>query len=627
MFEDISDRSEFSEYQGMTYGVAWGDYDGDGKPDLYVTNHLGTAMLFRNEGEGVFVDVTADVFDPEALSGDKHGAAWADFNNDGQQDLVQLTGAIMGAGIESKRLFINEDAKLLERAAELGVDNPAGRTRMPLWLDLNKDGKLDLFHGAEARFDNLTPPFWYRQIAHGFSDASWMFDPRSRSMPFCILAPLNGDRHPEIVCRSQGKGGTVRVFDVAELPASLLEILPTSAFEDLVAGDFDRDGRFDLLMARKYPGSRLAWARGGDDTLTAQVELRPENAEDTTGIRFQSSGTLSFTVSGQHAGELKPVNVLLGKAGINPEAMQFEIPADAVIGSALDQAKPEVAVVLNSDRPGVWQIDFYASEVSFGGKNKPRYINVRVESSESIRNVVALAESAREENAPQRLFMNRNGQMVEESDSRGINAFPISAVNVVAGDFDNDMDLDIFLLGSSDAGNTPNLLLLNDGSGEFTAVENAGGASGLLVGVGDSATTADVDLDGFLDILTAGGGSMGRSLGLPSDNGQYQLFRNLGNENNWIMIDLIGTQSNRDGVGAIVSVVAGKKTQIRLQDGGIHYRGQNHSRLHFGLGDNNHIDELIVEWPSGVNQKYGQFDANQILQIREPELIEPGETL
>jgi hypothetical protein len=61
VFEDVTAQSGLGEYEGMTHGAAWGDYDGDGLPDLYVTNHLKQAMLFRNVGGGRFADVTADV--------------------------------------------------------------------------------------------------------------------------------------------------------------------------------------------------------------------------------------------------------------------------------------------------------------------------------------------------------------------------------------------------------------------------------------------------------------------------------------------------------------------------------------------------------------------------------------
>lgn len=619
LFQDVTSNSGLAEYEGMTHGAAWGDYDGDGRPDLYVTNHLKQAALLRNLGDGRFAEVTTEVLSANDLGGDKHGAAWADFNNDGRPDLAQLTGAKQGVGEEPKRLFVNEGGKLVERAVELGVDNPPGRTRMPLWLDIDGNGKLDLFHGAEARFDELTPPFLFAQQDGRFADATAKLKPASRSAPFCVLTELTGDRHPEVVCRLMGKGRPVQVFDTSASPARTLDLLPDTAFEDIVAGDFDNDGRIDLFLARKNPGGRVALARSGDNGLTAQIELRAINAAEPKAFRFNSRGSLRVTVAGQHAGELDVADVKLGQAGASPAALEFELPPDGARGLPQPPGGDRPAVLIGSTRPGQWQLEFHASPQVFGGKAKPRHVNVRIHSTEAIDDVEALGDGARDEIAPQRLFMNRDGKLVEEGDKRGVNAVPIAAVNAVAGDFDNDMDLDIFILGSGDAGKTPNRLLLNDGKGKFQVVRAAGGASGLLAGVGDSATTADIDGDGFLDLLTASGGSMGRSLGLPSDDGRYQLFRNVGNGNHWIMIDLEGTRSNRDGIGAIVRVTAGGVTQTRVQDGGVHERGQNHTRLHFGLAKHAQIDKITVQWPSGVVQELLKIEANQVLRVREPE--------
>ena len=62
IFEDVTPASGLGEYVGMTHGAAWGDFDGDGLPDLYITNHLNKAQLFRNLGNGHFLDVTQDLF-------------------------------------------------------------------------------------------------------------------------------------------------------------------------------------------------------------------------------------------------------------------------------------------------------------------------------------------------------------------------------------------------------------------------------------------------------------------------------------------------------------------------------------------------------------------------------------
>ncbi len=617
MFEDITGASGLGAYEGMTHGAAWGDYDGDGRPDLYVTNHLKPAMLFRNLGGGRFEKVTAQVLGEGDLGGDKHGAAWADFNNDGRLDLVQLTGAIQGMGKEPKRLFVNESGRLVERAAQLGVDNPPGRTRMPLWLDIDRDGRLDLFQGAEARFDEQTPPFLFSQKAGRFADETRWMQLASRSAPFCILTALNDDQFPEVVCRLTGKGQPNQVFDTGTLPARTLDVLPKTAFEDIAAGDFDNDGQIDLFLARKNPGGRVALARSGEKVLTAQVELRPQVADKQTGFRFRGKGSLKLTLSGMHTGDLLPEDIRLGEQGARAQALTLELDVGKLAGMPKPTGGSRPAVLIGSPEPGIWQVEFHIRPEAFGGRQAPRNLSVRIHSSAAIEDVEALGDSATDETAPQRLFLNRNGQLVEEGDKRGVNGRPVAASNVVAGDFDNDMDLDLFILGTGDAGKSENLLLLNDGKGRFEVVKQAGGAAGLLVGVGDSVTTADADGDGFLDILTASGASMGRSLGLPSDNGRYQLFRNVGNGNNWLMIDLEGSQSNRDGIGARVQVTAGGITQTRIQDGGIHERGQNHGRLHFGLAKNARVDKITVRWPSGKVQELSNVEANRLMRIKE----------
>jgi hypothetical protein len=617
LFEDITSNSGLAAYEGMTHGAAWGDYDGDGRPDLYVTNHLKPAALFLNLGGGRFENVTAAVLGDQT-GGDKHGAAWADFDNDGDLDLVQLTGAVVGVGEEPKHLFVNQDGKLVDEAGALGVDNPAGRTRMPLWVDLDGDGRLDLFQGAEARFDTLTPPFLFTQGTGRFQDNTPWLPLESRSAPFCILAQLNDDRAPEIVCRLTGANTPNQVFDTRSRPARSLDILPKTAFEDAVAGDFDNDGALDLFLARKTPGGRVALARG-DRTLTAQVELTPKNADKLSAFRFRTSGPVHFTFAGQHTNDLEAADIHHGGKGAHPEALSFRLDKDTASGMPKATPGERPAILIGTPEHGVWQVEFHMAPQTFGPKAKYRNLSVRVQSDAPIEDLKALGDSATDETAPQRLFMNRGGKLVEESDKRGVNERAIGAANVVAADFDNDMDLDLFVLGTSDAGKAENLLLLNDGKGHFKIARNAGGAAGLLVGVGDSATSADVDGDGFLDLLTASGASMGRTLGLPSDNGRYQLFRNTGNGNHWLMIDLVGSSSNRNGIGAQVVVEAGGVTQTRLQDGGIHERGQNHARLHFGLGAHAQADTIKVQWPSGKEQLLKNIKANRVFVINELE--------
>jgi hypothetical protein len=212
------------------------------------------------------------------------------------------------------------------------------------------------------------------------------------------------------------------------------------------------------------------------------------------------------------------------------------------------------------------------------------------------------------------LFLRREDGFVEKplvGDAGG----QTSCYYVAAGDFDNDMDIDLYLTCTGPAANLPNRLLENDGKGHFTAVPGAGGAAGSQFGRGDVVATADYNKDGFLDLFITNGHDPTSPL---TENGPHQLFRNRGNDNHWLEIDLEGVQSNRDGIGARVEIETNKIVQIREQSGGMHRITQNHQRLHFGLGKNSRVDRVTVMWPSGIVQHLNNIDADQVLNIMEP---------
>ncbi len=621
IFEDITLTSGLGAYKGMSYGAFWGDYDDDGLPDLYLTNHLGSARLYHNLDEMHFQDVTHSIFATTAPGHDKHGAAWADFNNDGHLDLIQLTGAKVGVGSEPKQLFQAQNRQLKEIAVTAGLDNIYGRTRMPLWLDLDNNGTLDVFHGAEARFDTRSPPFFFLQNDKTFLPAKQQVEFASRSVPFCILAPLNSDKKPELICRVIAKNQTSQIIDFSTLPATTLDLLPVTAFEDIAAGDFDNDGTIDLFLARKNAGGRVSFGQPASHLVIVDVTSRSKDFNTPTGFTFKTKGELNFTIKAMHPKILSPEQISIGSQDLQPSTLHFSI-SDETAGiknssTHNTNANADRTVVIQQVKKGHWQVTI-AGKFARDDKSKFQQLTFKISSDSPINNIAAFNNDSNTEEAPARLYMNRAGQLIEESDKRGVNEQLIAASNVVAADFDNDMDLDLFVVASGDLGKQHNMLLINDGKGYFEPADGAGGAAGSLHGVGDSVTTADFDQDGFVDILVTTGFSMGRSLGLAADAGGYHLYHNRGNDNHWLAIDLQGTKSNRDGIGAVVTLTTGGVTQTRVQDGGIHHRGQNEQILHFGLGKHQRVEKISIFWPSGLEQHLQNIDSRQRLHIVEP---------
>ena len=116
----------------------------------------------------------------------------------------------------------------------------------------------------------------------------------------------------------------------------------------------------------------------------------------------------------------------------------------------------------------------------------------------------------------------------------------------------------------------------------------------------------DIDNDGDIDLVVTNNG------------GAAEVLRNSdGNAGNAIEIRVVGTSSNRDGLGASLTVAAGGRTQVREIKSGSSYLGQNDLRAHVGLGDATRVNQIDVRWPGGKTDTIRDVAANQIVTITE----------
>jgi hypothetical protein len=97
------------------------------------------------------------------------------------------------------------------------------------------------------------------------------------------------------------------------------------------------------------------------------------------------------------------------------------------------------------------------------------------------------------------------------------------------------------------------------------------------------------------------------------------LLRNEGNSNHWLIVNTVGTKSNRDGIGARLKLVSESgREQYGLASTAGSYLSSSDKRVHFGLGADEQVKLLEITWPSGVSQRLEKVESNQILTVREP---------
>jgi hypothetical protein len=212
------------------------------------------------------------------------------------------------------------------------------------------------------------------------------------------------------------------------------------------------------------------------------------------------------------------------------------------------------------------------------------------------------------------LYLNDGGNYIKISEQLIATEIDLSLGNVW-GDVDNDGDQDVYVTnGNRSGGSTQNRLYLNNGDATFTKVTQGAAVEDNIITWGSS--LGDYDDDGDLDLFVSG------------QQGRHRLYRNdSDNGNSWIRINLVGTASNRTGVGAKVfataiinGVTVTQRREVSTQNS---YLGHNSLTVHFGFGDATELETLIIQWPSGQVDEFSALSLNQTLIATEGQGVQP----
>ena len=437
--------------------------------------------------------------------------------------------------------------------------------------------------------------------------------------------------------------------------------------QGVCAGDYDNDGYTDLFVTY-WGGNRLYRNIGGKrfEDVTAAAHLVQDRVRYNTGCAFldyDHDGRLDLFVANylKFDPDSTPgpgTNPYCWYRGIAVACGPRGLPFDRNIlyhGNA-DGTFTDVSEQSGVARP----FGHYGLGVLTGDFNGDGLPDIYVACDQT----------------PSLLYINRgDGTFDEEAVLRGVaydeNGRAMSGMGVAAADYDGDGRTDIFRSNFSDERET---LYRDRGAGEFDEVTTSAGLAHNTRYVGWGCGFFDFDNDGWKDLLlvnghvfpevdrlnagvryrnpiilyrntgngrfedvsaTAGQGlqelhsSRGAAFGDIDNDGAVEVLVNNQNEapsllkqsaagsNHWIALQLTGTKSNRSAIGARVRLTASGRSQVDEVRSGGSYLSQSDLRLHFGLGTNQEVDRISIEWPSGTFQRLEHVKGDRVVSIRE----------
>jgi hypothetical protein len=549
-------------------GVSLGDLDNDGLLDVVLTSGARENKIYRQTERWKFEEV---VWDPDTVNIWSSGAAVLDIDNDGDLDIYVCNYDV------PNRLYLNVtdpggEIRFEEKASEWGLDI-SDASLNPSFTDYDQDGDLDIFivtsefKRAKGRPKEL--PIVGRNTANPHLKPGFE--------KYYTLVK-HGPGH--YVYYNAGRQNLLLQSQVAQGKNQFVDVSKKAGIRKRTFGlsctwyDHDSDGDQDLYVCNDFDNPDQLFLNNGDGTFTDVIKLAAPYtswyAMGSDAADLNGDGRFDLVIADMGMTSHYKSKTTMGDMSIHKEFLDTAIPRQTMRNTCL----------INTGTGRFMEAGYMAGLASSDWSWAVKCSDYDCDSLVDV------------------FFANGMARKTNDSDR----PMPLS---FMFGNTEYDFHK------SSDTRAEDNLVFRNRGDLKFDNVSEEWGIKGSTMSY--SAATGDIDGDGDPDLVVS---HLNRPVGFYENTTSGEKKR--------ITVKLIGTRSNPRGVGGVVKVTAGGKTQVKAMNPMTGFISCDETALHFGLGESQFIEQLVVEWPLGGIDRFTRLEAGYeytVTESRAPETV------
>lgn len=541
------------EYYYNGGGVAIGDVNNDGLPDIYLTGNVTPNRLYLNQGQLKFKDVTltAGLKDTPSWT---TGTCMIDINQDGILDIYVCRSGKLSEDQRRNQFFVSERLEdgipiYKNQAKSMGLDDPSYSTQAA-FFDYDRDGDLDMFllnHNVEVK-------------------------------PFYNIPDLKKKRHPFVgdkLFRNEGE----KFIDVSQ--QANIEDNEIGYGLGVSIGDLNDDGWPDIYVANDYSEHDYLYINQQDGTFKEQssyaLKQMSNYAMGTDIADINNDGLMDIMTLDMVAEDNYGIKTSM--SGMNPQRFQTHLD------NGLQYQYMYNTLQLNRGQGQFSEIGQLAGVHSTDWSWAPLILDIDLDGKKD-------------------LFVT-NG-LKRDFRNNDYRKYKIKSLEKAKGNEGIDKaQLIRDLIAQTPQKKIVNYVFQGQGGLKFEKMQQEWGI--LTPTYSNGLAYADLDLDGDLDLVT---NNVDEEPIIYQNNARQKL------NHSYLKVDFIGPDNNRDGIGANVSLWQDSTLQVQEHYLTRGYQSSVGKGLLFGLGLSTRVDSLRVIWPDGKFQMLYESVANQVITLK-----------